>query len=152
MRDLSQWVTNERPKRQVTNERPKKRVTNERRKKRVTNERRKKRVTNERRKKRVTNERRKKRVTNERRKKRVTNERPKKPVTSHSPEVDEVAEVWRGVRLVAGAVFNGGVEGALTQECLGVGRHVWEVVHDDKHLHHRLVGVEESLQAAGVRL
>ena len=59
------------------------------------------------------------------------------------PEMYEVSEVGRGV--VAGTAVDGNVKGALTQERLRVGGHVWQVVHDDKHLDHRLVWVEQRL-------
>ena len=35
------------------------------------------------------------------------------------------------------------VERSLAEKCLGVGRHVGQVVHHHEHLHHRPHGVEQ---------
>lgn len=57
--------------------------------------------------------------------------------------MDEVAQplvgIWVGV---TGPHRH--VECALPDEGAGVGRHVRQVVHHHKHLHHRPMGVEQS--------
>lgn len=45
-----------------------------------------------------------------------------------------------------GTLADGMGEGLLTEERLSEGRHVRKVIGDDKHLHHSMVGVEQSLK------
>lgn len=68
------------------------------------------------------------------------------PWTDHTPEMDQVAEPATGLSVRLGAV-RGHVERSLSYESLAAGRHVRQVVADNKHLHHRPVWIEQRLQA-----
>ena len=65
--------------------------------------------------------------------------------------MDEVAEPFLSVRIIVRTV-GWHVERSLSEEGLGVGRHVAEIIHHHEHLDHGAQGIEQGqLDGASVR-